>query len=311
MAVALVTGGAGFIGSHLVASLLEDGYDVTVLDDLSTGRRENLSSAARLVVGSVLDNQTLHSLLEAADEIYHLAAIASVQRCSEYYAASHSVNAGAAVKILDFLKSTPEKRFVYASSAAVYGALEDMPATEYSSTRPLSVYGADKLTVEIHASAAFATYGIGSVGLRFFNVYGPRQDPSSPYSGVISQFAHRISRGQIVEVHGDGRQSRDFVYVDDVVRALRLAARASRGKASVYNVCTGRDVTVLELIEILGHVFSVIPATVFMPARLGDIRISAGSPERAAAELDFKATTQLVDGLTRYAQTLKPRSAAD
>lgn len=306
MTRALVTGGAGFIGSHLIESLLADGRRVTVIDDLSTGRRENLPAEVELTVASVLDDAALVPMVQAADEIYHLAAIASVQKCTEDYEASHRVNAGAAVKILAALKETGPKPFVYASSAAVYGTLDDLPATEDSPTRPLSVYGADKLTMEIHAAAAHATYGIGSVGLRFFNVYGPRQDSSSPYSGVITRFADRMTHGQGIEIHGDGGQSRDFIYVADVVRALRAAAARPAGEAAaVYNVCTGREVTILELVDILGQACGVTARPAFTALRAGDIRKSVGASEAATRELGFTASTPLLDGLSRYVHTLR------
>lgn len=295
---ALVTGGAGFIGSHLVESLLASGRKVAVIDDLSTGRRDNLPGEADLTVASVLDESALYPLMDEADEIYHLAAIASVQKCTEAYEVSHRINAGAAVKMLEFLKSQRSKRFVYASSAAVYGDLADPLARETSPTRPRSMYGADKLTMEVHAAAAYETYGIRSVGLRFFNVYGPRQDSSSPYSGVITCFADRVSRSESVEIHGDGRQSRDFIYVADVVRALRAAGtRPTNTGAEIFNVCTGREVAILDLVDALGTVYGVVPQAVRGPARPGDIRRSVGSPNAALEGLGFEATTSLVAGL--------------
>lgn len=304
MPVALVTGGAGFIGSHLVRSLLADDYDVRVVDDLSTGRRKNLPEGAALTVGSVLDDRVMRPLLMEADEIYHLAAIASVQKCTENYEASHQVNAVSAIKMLEFASTALGKRFVYASSAAVYGDTTNNPVSEQSATRPISVYGADKLTVEIHANAAFETYGVSSVGLRFFNVYGPRQDPTSPYSGVITRFANQIMTGRVIEVHGDGLQSRDFIHVADVVRALRLAARDAGAGARVYNVCTGQETTVLSLAEVLGRAFGAKPSMTFGPARTGDIRASIGCPDSAAAALGFTFLTPLSEGLSSYVQAL-------
>jgi UDP-glucose 4-epimerase len=298
MPIALVTGGAGFIGSHLVDSLVDDGYDVRVVDDLSTGRRENLPANVKLSVGDVLDDGLMRPLVAAADEVYHLAAIASVQKCTEAYERSHQVNAVAAIKIFELLRQSPAKKFVYASSAAVYGTAAQVPIVETCRTQPISIYGADKLTMEIHASAVFETFGISSAGLRFFNVYGPRQDPASPYSGVISRFAYAIPRAISLEVHGDGQQTRDFVHVSDVVRALRLAARRTEVPgATVHNICTGHGTSILELVATLGQIFSVVPDVRFGPARVGDIRTSIGSADSSGSTLGFRAKVPLKDGL--------------
>jgi UDP-glucose 4-epimerase len=299
MSLYLVTGGAGFIGSHLVDALLAAGDAVRVLDDLSTGKRANLDGRAELVVGDVADPAGTTAAMQGAAGCFHLAAVASVQRGNEDWPGTHRVNLGGTVAVLDAARRHGKVPVVYASSAAVYGDLGDDVATEASPCAPRTAYGADKLGSEQHAAVGWNVHGVPSVGLRFFNVYGPRQDPSSPYSGVISIFASRIGAGQGVTLHGDGGQTRDFVYVADVVAHL-LAAMAMMGRApgaNVFNVCTGRETSVAALAGLIGEFSGATPAIGHGPARAGDIRRSVGDPSRARAELGVAATTKLAAGL--------------
>jgi UDP-glucose 4-epimerase len=298
MAHYLVTGGAGFIGSHLVDALLRDGHRVRVLDDLSTGKRANLDGAAELVVGDVADRAAVGAAADGVDGCFHLAAIASVARANEDWPGTNRVNLGGTVAVLDTARAMGGLPVVYASSAAVYGTLIDV-ATEDSAVCPLSAYGADKLASELHARAGFRVHGVPSVGFRFFNVYGPRQDPTSPYSGVISLFAAALAAGRGVTVHGDGLQTRDFVYVGDVVAFLLAGMRLIRAEpaALVLNACTGRETSVRELAETLGGLLQMRPAIAGGPARPGDIRRSVGCPGRAAASLGVEARTTLMSGL--------------
>ena len=294
----LVTGGAGFIGSHLVDALLARGDGVRVLDDLSTGCRANLDPMAELVVGDVSDAATAREAAFGVNGCFHLAAIASVARGNEDWVGTHRVNLGGSVAVLDAARQAGRVPVVYASSAAVYGGLEGV-ATEGSVTAPLSAYGADKLGSELHARAGFGVHGVSSVGMRFFNVYGPRQDPSSPYSGVISIFAAALTAGRGVTVHGDGHQSRDFVFVKDIVRFLLAAmdrASAIPG-ALVLNACTGRETSVRHLAETIGGLLQRRPAIVSGPARAGDVRRSVGDPARAEAVLGVSAHVSLTEGL--------------
>ncbi len=222
----LVTGGAGFIGSHVCDALLARGARVRVLDDLSTGRRENVPAGAELLVGDAADPAVVRDATAGISGCFHLAAIASVARGVEDWLGTHRANLTATITILDALRGR-DVPVVYASSAAVYGDCPVRPIDEAAPLRPLSAYGADKLGCELHARVATHVHRVPTAGLRFFNVYGPRQDPRSPYSGVISIFCERVRSGRAVQIHGDGGQTRDFVFVADVVAAL-LAAMDAR-----------------------------------------------------------------------------------
>jgi UDP-glucose 4-epimerase len=299
MAVYAITGGAGFIGSHLVDDLLAEGHQVRVLDDLSTGRRSRLDPRASLLVADVADPVALTRLLSGADAVFHLAAIASVVRSHEEWAEAHRVNQTGTVAVLDAARQAGRIPVVYASSAAVYG---DQPGAAHEALPPAprSAYGADKLGSELHAAVAFGVHGVPTAGFRFFNIYGPRQDPNSPYSGVISIFAGRVARRERLTIHGDGLQQRDFVYVGDAVRHLRAGLRLvqTTPQSVVLNVCTGRGTTILDLARTMGRIIGRAPDLDFAPARQGDIRASVGNPQQARALLDVSAETGLEYGLS-------------
>ncbi len=298
MAHYLVTGGPGFIGSHLVDALLSSGHRVRVLDDLSTGKRANVDPDAELIVGTVADPEAVQTAASGVDGCFHLAAIASVARSNEDWLGTHQVNLGGTIAVLDAARRLGGLPVVYASSAAVYGDANGV-AVESLLPAPLSSYGADKLGSELHARAGFAVHGVPSVGFRFFNVYGPRQDPHSPYSGVISLFATALAAGRALTLHGDGLQTRDFVYVRDIVAFLAAGMRhaASSPGAVVLNACTGRETSVRALAETLGGLLQVWPTVLSGPARAGDVRRSVGCPQRAMAVLGMSARTALTSGL--------------
>ncbi|MGQ9368544.1 NAD-dependent epimerase/dehydratase family protein [Azospirillum sp. ST 5-10] len=300
MAHYLVTGGCGFIGSHLADRLLAEGHAVTILDDLSTGRLENKPVDARLTVGDVADPEAVAEASRGVDGIFHLAAVASVQRSREHWSETHRTNLSGAVTVFDAARTA---RFgepvpvVYASSAAVYGDNPATPLAEDAATRPLSAYGADKLGCELHGRVAWSIHGVPTVGFRFFNVYGPRQDPQSPYSGVISIFAQRIARSQDIDVFGDGEQVRDFVFVQDVVDYLTMAmARRPRG-AGVFNLCTGRPTSIAMLATVLEELSGVRVGRRHHPPRAGDIRVSIGDPALLRRTFGTACRTGLLDGL--------------
>jgi UDP-glucose 4-epimerase len=301
MSLYLVTGGAGFIGSHLTDALLAQGHQVRVLDDFSTGKRANLNATAELVVGDVSDPATVLHAMAGAAACFHLAAIASVQRGNEDWLGTHRVNLGGTIAVLDAARQHNRIPVVYASSAAVYGDTGGEVASETLPCAPQTAYGADKLGAEQHAAIGWNVHGVPSAGLRFFNVYGPRQDPLSPYSGVISIFAGRIAAGQGITLHGDGGQTRDFVYVADVVAHL-LAAHSLLERtpgAKLFNVCTGRETSIALLAGVLGQLCDAPPRVTLGPPRPGDIKRSIGDPARAQTQLGVVAATNLECGLRK------------
>ena len=305
----LVTGGAGFIGSWLVERLLAAGDSVRVLDDFSTGTPDNLPQhdGLRIIEGDICDTGLVASHMAACDGCFHLAAVASVVRSFEDWAETHRVNALGTVTVLEqaLRAGIP---VVAASSAAVYGIPTAVPQEEDAQVDPLSPYGLDKLTGERHAQL-MAGHGLKACAMRFFNVYGPRQDPKSPYSGVISIFADRALQGRPLVIDGAGDQTRDFIYVTDVTAALVLAMRflmqaGTGGRFEVFNVCGGTETSISTLAA------AVIAATEspadieYGPARTGDIPRSLGAPAKAAARLGFRADTSLEQGLRSLAAAL-------
>jgi UDP-glucose 4-epimerase len=309
MAVYVVTGGAGFIGSHLTDALIAQGHRVRVIDDLSTGRRENLDPRAELVIGDVADRGVLDRVMKGAFGCFHLAAIASVARANEDWLGTHRTNQGGTIAVLEAARDAGHVPVVYASSAAVYGDQGETMLHEGLAPMPLSAYGVDKLGSELHARVGFSVHGTPTMGLRFFNVYGPRQDPRSPYSGVISIFAERALNRRMLTVNGNGMQTRDFIFVDDVVEhLLRGMQRLARHpEASVFNVCTGRSTSILGLAETLGEITGWVPTVAFAPARAGDIQNSVGSPLKARQALRVPPATELADGLAALLSML-PRA---
>jgi nucleoside-diphosphate-sugar epimerase len=272
----LVTGGAGFIGSHLVERLLADGHSVRVLDDFSAGREENLAFAKpgdplEVVRGDIRDVDAVHAAMAGVDGVFHEAALVSVPRSVECPELSCAINAHGTAHVLDAARAAGVRRVVYASSSAVYGDAASVPVSESVAPRPLSPYGLDKLYTEQAGALFHRLYGLETVPLRYFNVFGPRQDPSSPYSGVISIFATRLLAGKPLTVFGDGQQSRDFVYVADVVEANMRAMFGAYAGPAPLNVGTGRRVTINELAKLLGEVTGVPPRIAYEPARAGEI----------------------------------------
>jgi UDP-glucose 4-epimerase len=300
MAFYLVTGGAGFVGSHLVEDLVERGHRVRVLDDLSTGSRRNLPPEAEFVEGDITHAETVKRAVADIDGCFHLAATASVERCHHEWLRSHRVNLTGTINIFDQARRAHVDRavpVVYASSAAVYGDCSVAGITEDYPVAPLSSYGADKAACEFQARIAGSVHGVPTIGLRFFNLYGPRQGAFSPYSGVISTFADRLLRGRPIEIFGDGEQVRDFTFVGDAVAALRRGMEVASTSAPVVNVCTGTGTSVRGLAEIIASLCDGKPVILSAAGRRGDIRSSIGDPSRAADHLGFRARIPLPDGL--------------
>jgi UDP-glucose 4-epimerase len=296
VSIFLVTGGCGFIGSHLCAALAARGDLVRVLDNLSTGSVNNLVPGTELIRGDVADAEAVQAAMDGVDGCFHLAAVASVERGVHDWLGTHTSNLSGTIAVLDAARSR-RLPVVYASSAAVYGDQSTLPISEGAPKRPLSAYGADKLGCEQHALVGGVVHEVPTFGLRFFNVFGPRQDPRSPYSGVISIFCDRLARGEEVAIYGDGEQTRDFVFVSDVVAALLAAMGAVSTKAPVCNVCSGRPTSVLLLAETIASVCGVRPVVRHRPPRSGEIRHSLGDPTRLRAELGLSSPRELRDGL--------------
>jgi UDP-glucose 4-epimerase len=305
----LVTGGCGFIGSHLADALVARGHRVRILDDLSSGRRANAPAAAEVRLGDVADAAAVREAMEGVAGCFHLAAVASVQRSVEAWAATHRVNLGGTINVLEAAHKTGAVPVVYASSAAVYGNNPELPLREDAPLAPLTPYGADKAGSELHARAAFAVRGVPSTGLRFFNVFGPRQDPGSPYSGVISIFAEALLAGRALTVFGDGGQSRDFIFVTDVVRALVAAMEGQDRAARVFNVCRGERTTLVQLIAALERATRRKAAVRHAPERAGDVRHSLGDGARLRAVLGVGAKVPLDEGLASLVEWLESARA--
>jgi UDP-glucose 4-epimerase len=300
--LSLVTGGAGFIGSHLVESLTVAGRRVRVLDNFDTGLRANLASiqpAPEILEGDVADPDCVARAVAGCAVVYHLAALASVQRSVDRPADTHRVCAGGTLAVLDAARRGGVRRVVYAGSSSAYGIPAGDVQTEDDPPRPLSPYAAAKLAGELYAESFAATYGLETVRLRFFNVFGPRQRADSPYSGVIALFTAALNAGRAPTVHGDGLQSRDFVYVTDVVRALRKAAEVPGLSGRVYNIGTGKSVTVVDLVAALNRQLGTRLSPIHGPVRAGDARHSRADIGRARRELGYEPVVPFEDGLGR------------
>jgi UDP-glucose 4-epimerase len=296
----LVTGGAGFIGSHLCDALIRDGHSVRVLDDFSTGSRANLPPGVPLIEADVADADAMRMAVADVDGVFHLAAIASVARGVTDWLGTHRANLTGTITVFEAIRRRGSPvPVVYASSAAVYGDAATVPITEDTARHPLSAYGADKYACELHARVAGHVHGIPSTGLRFFNVYGPRQDPHSPYSGVISIFCERLARGAPIDIFGDGQQTRDFIFVTDVIAALLAAMQRSARDAPVYNVCAGTPITVLGLAHMIAGLAGRSAEICHCPSRAGEIRHSTGVPDRARAALGLGQPVALPEGLRK------------
>jgi len=296
----LVTGGAGFIGSHLVEALVDAGGHVTVIDNLSTGRLENLAGFVdriSFVEGDIRDLALLERLADGCNAVFHQAAVVSVPLTVKDPVGSAHVNEIGTVNVLEACRRRRVESVVLASSCAVYGDSPQLPKTEAMRPRPLSPYAVQKLAGEHHATVFAERYGLKAVCLRYFNVYGPRQDPSSPYSGVISIFMDRAVRGRRPAIYGDGRQFRDFVFVTDVVKANLLAASGAGLGGRVFNIGTGRRVRINDLWHSIGRISGTEVAPEYLAARNGDIRESLADIGRARGQLGFAPSVSFDDGL--------------
>jgi UDP-glucose 4-epimerase len=298
----LVTGGAGFIGSHIVEHLLQKKHQARVLDNFTTGKRDNLAFAGgnpdlEIVEGDIRDAGAVASAMAGVDGVFHEAALVSVPKSVEQPALSFDINVRGTFNVFDAARQAGVRRVVYASSAAVYGDNEQLPLSETATPIPLSPYGLDKLYTE-HLGALYQSlYGQQMLALRYFNVFGPRQDPGSAYSGVISIFVDRLKSGTVPTIYGDGEQTRDFVYVGDVVQANLKAMFGGYSGFRVFNVGCGRQTSLNQLLSQLKELTgsSVTPA--YAEARVGDVRYSLSDISSIQRELAYAPAFSLAEGL--------------
>jgi UDP-glucose 4-epimerase len=297
---ALVTGGAGFIGSHIVEALIDQGCAVTVLDNLSTGSESNLvgvENKINFIEGDIRDRQVLNRVAEGCDTIFHLAAVVSVPETIERPVDSASINDMGTLFVLQAARQKGVRRVVFSSSCAVYGDDPQLPKDETINPVPSSPYAVQKLTGEHYLRLGYELYGLETVSLRYFNVYGPRQDPSSPYSGVISIFMNRAVNNQAPVIFGDGKQSRDFIYVDDVVKANLMAATVAPAKGDIINIGTGSAIRIMQLWDMICDVSGVAHRPRYEPARAGDIHESFANIDYARKRLGFEIEYPFENGL--------------
>lgn len=295
----LVTGGAGFIGSHIVDRLLADGHNVRVLDNFSTGKAENLPTSDQLEVieGDVGDYDTVKGVMEDVDHVFHEAAIASVPETVGNPLASERVNYRGTLNVLEAARQAGTRRVVFACSAAVYGDLPELPKREDMPVRPLSPYAVDKLASEHACQMYYHLYGLETVALRYFNVFGPRQDPSSPYSGVISIFSDCLKNERQPAIFGDGEQTRDFVFVSDVVEANILASTSAAAPGLAINIATNSSISLNRLLENLCALYGRPFDPAYRQEREGDIKHSQADITAAQEQLQWQPTVNFEDGL--------------
>jgi len=301
--IALVTGGAGFIGSHIASALVAAGARVRVIDDLSTGHLENLDEiggAIDFIQASINDHEAVSSALRDVELVFHEAAIPSVPRSIEQPRETHDASVNGTFSLLLAARDAGVQRVIYAASSSAYGDQADSPKQESMRPDPLTPYAAAKLVGEYYCQVFTRSYGLETVSLRYFNVFGPRQDPSSPYSGVISRFMFALDRGERPVVYGDGEQTRDFTYVANAVDANLRAAEASQASGRVFNVANGESVSINELLGSLKRLTGRNDLTAqYADARAGDVRDSLADLENARAVLGYTPEVDLIEGLRR------------
>ena len=300
MARCLVTGGAGFIGSHIVRGLLNAGHSVRVLDNLCTGHRNNLeevSDRIEFIEGDVTDPIACKEALSGVERVFHQAALASVPLSLERPLDTHSACATGTLNMLNESVKAKVRKFVYAASSSAYGDQPTSSKRESDLPMPLSPYAVAKLCGEFYCQSYFHSFGLETVGLRYFNVFGPRQDPDSPYSAVIPIFVSRILSGQSAIVYGDGLQSRDFTFVANVVHGNLLAAERPNIGGRVFNLADGRQTTLNQLLKLLGLMLGIAPKVDYQPARVGDVRESLADISLARRLLGYEPKFNLEEGL--------------
>ncbi len=300
----LVTGGAGFIGSHVVESLLKRKHKVTILDDFSTGKQENIPIFANktqldVVKGSITNYKLLMNVLKDIDYVIHLAAMVSVPKSIANPKKYNETNVTGTLKILLAAKENNVKKVVFASSSAVYGQIENTAIKENCDTKPMSPYGASKLIGEYYCKLFSNIYALPTVSLRFFNVYGPRQSLAGQYASVIPKFITCVLENESPPVCGDGGQTRDFVYIGDIVSAVLSAVRTKKAMGEVFNVASGKNYSVLSIVNYLNKLLSVKIKPVFMPPRPGDVYRTAADISKIKRILKYRAKVDFMTGLKK------------
>jgi dTDP-glucose 4,6-dehydratase len=310
----LVAGGAGFIGSHIVDKLLEDGLEVTVLDNFSTGRMENLehhrrNKRLRLVNGDIRNARQIKAALKDVDAVFNDAAVVSVRLSIDNPMLVNEVNVNGALNLLKASADSDVKRFIQASSASVYGDTEKLPIVEDTSFNPMSPYAVSELAAESYARAFHKAYGLETVCLRYFNVYGPRQS-YSPYTGAITIFMNQLLKGEPITIFGDGEQTRDFVYVEDVASANMLALTRKEAVGEVFNIATGAATSVNVLVKTLMKIVDrAIEKPVHAKPKPGEIRYSCASIDKAKGILGYKPVFSIKNGLEQLVKWYTSKSS--
>jgi len=298
----LVTGGAGFIGSNLVGELVRRGHSVVVLDDLSTGKESNLDSVRSKIdfrIGTIIDLATVQSACVGADYVIHLAARASVPRSVADPIETNSVNIDGTLNVLVAARDAKVRRFVYAASSSAYGESPELPKTELMRAEPISPYGVTKYVGELYAQVFGRVYGLENASVRYFNVFGPRQEPTSQYSGVLSRFMYAVIHNEPPVIFGDGEQSRDFTYVDNVVDETLRACEAEGASGKVFNGGTGARITLNEVLKLLQKISGKTLRAKYEPPRTGDILHSQADISRARKILGYEPGVLFEEGLRR------------
>ena len=306
----LVTGGAGFIGSNLVRALLERGDDVRVLDNFATGNRANLAGLeddVEVIEGELRSYERVHNAVRGVELVFHQGALPSVPRSVQDPLTTSAVTIEGTLNVLLAARDEGVRRVVFASSSSVYGNGGTLPRTEEQQPDPISPYAVAKLAAERYCVSFNRVYGLETVALRYFNVFGPRQDPASQYAAVVPRFIAAVNDGRPVTIHGDGSQSRDFTYVANVVEANVLAADAERAGGHVLNVAMGRQATVNELADAIGEALGRPVEKEYVPSRTGDVRDSWADVSAAAAVLGYEPSVGLDEGLRLTADALLSR----
>jgi UDP-glucose 4-epimerase len=295
---ALVTGGGGFIGHHLVRRLLADGYEVRILDNFATGRRERLEGLdVELVEGDLRSYERAHTAVRGTELVFHLGALPSVPRSVQDPLTTGAVNVEGTLNVLLAARDAGVRRVVFASSSSVYGANPALPKREDHQPLPVSPYGVSKVAAEHYCRAFTTVYGLETVSLRLFNVFGPGQDPLSQYAAVVPRFITALAAGESPVIYGDGSQTRDFTYVADVVEAFTAAVTSERAVGEAINVAAGTETSVAELAELLAQLLGTEIRPRFEPVRLGEVARSSADRSNAASLLDWEPTWSLADAL--------------